>query len=737
MNRSRTMSFVGAVILFSIPLTRPGTVIAQSSPVAKLIAAAPDNVVALIATSGGDGVKGAFEKSILGRLWHDPGMQSFAKSLEQGLMAKVTEEMDNPKMTGTIEQVRGVAQLVLSRPVMVGVAQKESRGGPPIYGFAMLDAGSRKAEMASALAKLEALAGEGNIVDVQVGSLTMHGPEHPGGVPGYWGWIGNHFVFAINDGDGLAIQHLQGSRRTTPDYLRGLPGTDDAFVVHINRQKIFNVLESFAQMQGAEEEFGAVRTILKTLGLDNLKSATARMGFDGPDVVSDALLEIAPPRTGLLANLRTIDLAMFDAVDAGAMSASAFNCDMAGLYDTVMKAVKTVSGGEFAEVEEAIAELESELEIKIRDGLLKSLDGRMVFYAVPGGVASGSPQGAFALVAGLNDARLWTDTLTALEQFVTTHSQGGGMVQSAGMIQISSLDHKGKTMHTWTIAPLAMLYLMPSWCIAGDKVIVASNPTFLRSALDQLDSGDTSIRETEGFKKATAGLPENLLSLKYSDSKVQFNQMMMGAQQFWPMLTMGARQAELKLPAMLPNLMHIAEQMGSSCFYSWLDDRGLRSHYRGTGIEPGLGVVAGAGVGLGMMMPALLRTRQQAQRTQSMVHLKNIGMALSVYAIDEMNFPERLEQLEGEYLESDLPESPFKPEDFDGPSYIYVAGQSISMDADNVIVYENPAFSAKGLTVLFIDGHVEWMEPDAFMQALEATCKKLDRQMPDIEFKNP
>ncbi|MFC1636059.1 DUF1559 domain-containing protein, partial [Planctomycetota bacterium] len=669
-------------------------------------------------------------QTILGRLWHDPGMQSFVESLEQGLLAKITQEIDDPDAAKAIDTVRGFVRLVLSRPVVVGVAQKETQDGPPVYGFAMLDAGPRKAEIASALAKLEALAGEGNIVDVQVGSLTMHGPENPGGVPGYWGWVGDRLVFSINDGTGLAMKYLQGSNRVAPDYLRKVPGTGDAFVIHINRQKIFNVLGAITGMQGAEDEFGAIQAVIKELGLDELKSVTARMGFDGPDMVSNVLLEIAQPRTGLLANLKTIDLAMFDAVDSDTMSASVFNCDVAGIYDIVMKAGRTVLGDEFTEVEGAIAEIETELKIKIRDGLLKSIDGQMVFYSIPGGAATGSPQGAFALVAKLKDPKLWEETLTSLGQFAAG--------QSEGMVQISSQDQGGRTMHTWTIAPLAMVHLMPSWCIVDDKVVIASNPTFLRSAVDQIGSGKQSIRSTAGFKKVTAKLPDNLISLKYSDSKVQFNQMMMGLQQFWPMVTMGATQAGFKLPALLPNLSHIAEHMGPSCQYSWFDAQGLRSHYRGTGIEPGIGVAAGAGVGLGIMMPALARARQQARRTVSAMNLKQLGLALNMYADEHQGtLPDSIEQAKDYYGNAKILESPFKPKDFEGPSYIYIAGQDLSMYPGNFLAYENPGFCFEGVNVLHLDGHVEWMRPDVLMHELEATYKRLGREMPEIEFKNP
>jgi len=576
MTRSRTGLLIGILLSLSIVFAASATVFAQASPAQKMVSATPDGVLGFIATSGGDSIKPAFDQTVSAQLWRDPGVLSFIESLEQGLLAKITGGSDDPEAAQAIEMVRSSIRLALNRPLVIGVAQKEAQDGPPIYGFAMLDAGPRKAEIVSALAKLEALAGEGNIVDVQVGSLTMHGPKDPGGVAGYWGWNGDHFVFSINDGSGLAMKNLTGGNAPALRQIQKVPGAGDALVVHLNKDKIFGLLNIIAQMEGSEEEFDAIKTVIKELGLDKLKTITARMGFDGKDTVSSSLVELPAPRTGLVTNFKTINLDMFDAVDAGAMGASAFNCDVGGLYDTIMNAIKTVVGEDFAEVEQGIATIEQQLQIKIRDGLLKSLGGPMVVYSMPGGPATGSAQGAFALVAKLEDAALWETSITALGQFAAAASEG--------MVQISSQPQGDKTLHTWTVLPLAMAQIMPSWCVVGDKVVIASNPTFLKSGVDQLGPGKQSIRSTDGFKKATANLPDNLTSFRYNDAKVQFNQMMMGIQQFWPMVTMYAQKEGFKLPVVLPNLTHIAEHMGPAYQYSWFDDQGIHSYSRAVGL---------------------------------------------------------------------------------------------------------------------------------------------------------
>ena len=325
MSTSRRIPFVYAVLISLITLVWFSTVMAQPTPAEKLIAVAPDDVLGFVAQSGGDSVKPAFEKSVLGKLWRDPGAQRFVEDIKQGLLTKLTEEIDDPDVTEVMDTVRGFVRLLLSRPMVVGVAQKETQDGPPIYGFAILDAGPRKAEIAAALTKLEALDSEGDIVDVQIGARTMHGPVDSGDVPGYWGWVGNHLVFSVNDGTGLAMKYLQGNPRVNSEKLQKVPATGDALAIHINQQKLFTLLEDIARMEGAEDEFAIFQAVMKTLGLSDLKNMTTRMGFDGPDMVSNARLKSAQPRRGLLANFKTIDLALFDVVGADAMNASAFN----------------------------------------------------------------------------------------------------------------------------------------------------------------------------------------------------------------------------------------------------------------------------------------------------------------------------------------------------------------------------------------------------------------------------
>ena len=713
----------------------PARVEAATSAAEKLLTVIPDDVVGFIATSGGDELKPAFEKTILGRMWNDAGVQTFYQSIRKELLRKVKEEVPDDEAK-PVDIAVELATLALKRPVIVGASRKEAKEGPPVYGFAILDAGLRKAEIASAIAKLEALADKGDIVEIEVGGVKMHGPKDADDVPGYWGWVENYFVFAINDGEGLAVKYLTGRpySRLVPDYFHNVAGAGDALAVYIDREKAFDVLGAIASMEGDADEFKAVKTVVKELGLANIKTLTARIGFAGPDMVCNELIRLQGPRTGLLASFGSIELSMFDMVDAGAVNAASINCDVGGIYDTVMRAISAASPEDaYPEIQEGIADFEREVKVSIRKGLLDSLAGPMIFYSLPAGVMMEAPTGGAVVIAKLKDVRLWEKTVTALGDFATA--------QSEGMLQVSSQVQEGRTLHCWVMAPLAMMQVMPTWTTVDSHVVIGSNMALCNKAAKQVVSAKTgaeSLRRSEGFRKVAIRLPNNLMCFSYTNSKLQFNQMMISVQQFWPMITMMAGQQGIKLPFMLPSLGHIVKDMGPSSQYSWFDAEGLRCRYQGAGIEPSVGAVAGVGLGAAVLMPALARARELSHRVVSGSNLSGIGKTFAIYANDddEGRYPPNLEKLvELNYLSAKQLESPLKPKGFDGPSYIYIAGQNATMHPGNIVAYDNPAFCRDKINVLFIDCHVRAMEPAEFLRELEATYKRLGREMPEVKFK--
>ncbi len=120
-----------------------------------------------------------------------------------------------------------------------------------------------------------------------------------------------------------------------------------------------------------------------------------------------------------------------------------------------------------------------------------------------------------------------------------------------------------------------------------------------------------------------------------------------------------------------------------------------------------------------------------------MSDLKDLAVHLSMYAGEhEGRLPDSLDEFEPHQLSPNVLESPRKPADFDGPSYIYIPGHSANTPRAGkyIVVYENPAFLSDEIAVLFLDYHVETMGREAFREALKETYEYLDQPVPDIEF---
>ena len=135
----------------------------------------------------------------------------------------------------------------------------------------------------------------------------------------------------------------------------------------------------------------------------------------------------------------------------------------------------------------------------------------------------------------------------------------------------------------------------------------------------------------------------------------------------------------------------------------------------------------------------MAKSRSLPKVMESARNLSTIGKALLIYANDyEDRYPLNLQELvEKAELSPKYLESPLKPQGFDGPSYIYIAGQSTrTSKPGDILVYENPAFCSDKINVLFNDNHVEAMKPAKFLEKLQETYNRLGREMPEIKFKD-
>jgi prepilin-type processing-associated H-X9-DG protein len=710
----------------------------QQAPSAaeKLAGKMPDGTFAFVAASGMEQIRPAFNQSSIGQLWNDPNMQSFYTQIKSTLLNKLQAELaksgkpEDKQIAATVSQLLEEAA---ECPMIAGVSEISADPNQmPFRFFFVLEAGKHKNSLQPLIGELEKAIGKEQIVEKQIGNSVFHSLKEADDIPILWGWYRDYFVCMVNDPKAETIKGLQ-SQTIKPTPLTKVKGYGDTLAFYCDTQKAAAMISHFAQKEGGNEEIAAAKKVIKSLGLDTVKSVTMRAGFDRSEMIAEKWIEVPGPQTGIFTALKPIDMTMADKVDASATNTVILNTDWAVLYDVIWGAIRdAASDQERDKMQAAITEFEKTNNISIRNGLLKSLDGRVAGYSFPAMTLPEVPTGGAVLIARLKDAALFTQTMQALSVKVSQSADSQQL-----QIRTQTLEG-GQTLNIWVFPQMAMLQIMPNWVIVDDMVVLTTNPVLAQIVVKQISSAksgsSSSIRSVAAFRAMQTSLPAGVFYLEYSDTAANLKQTMMQMQQVWPMLVNMAAGQGIMLPVMLPNIQDKLGQLGQSRQYTWMDNMGLHDRCQGSGAGISAGGVAGVAMGLAILMPALNKTKMIAQRVISGTNLKGIGTANLVYANDhEGKFPPNLDILIKDCdLDPKMLTSPRKPDNFNGPSYVYIDGQNENCPAGNILAYEQPSFAKDGMiNVLFVDGHTAALKKDEFQKELEKTYSNLGRPMPN------
>jgi len=725
--------------------------------VESLVGLLPDGVLGFIATSGSDQLSPAFSQSALGKVWNEPSVQNFVRDLKKELMNKVDENLGaaqtqpatQPGATTQAvcwkaEKILQFAKLVLSRPLLIGAAQYPATAKPtdatslPIYGFLLVDTGNRKAEIASMLSELETASGE-RVSAVKVGAISARAVIKESGEKALWGWAGNYFVMEFGDGSGFLLQHLSNPPKTQTGaaYLKALgsvPGAGDSLVMYADPQQIGRLVDMQAKISGEQADLQKMRSVLEQLGLTKVGLFVSRSGFAGADLVEESMITVPEPRTGIFKALGTIDLSIFNRVPSQIMKTWAVNPDPAGLYDTILDAVKAADPNTFINMQTAIAKFEGEVKINLRRDLVGNVSGPMVGYAsVAGGaVALIGPSTVFT--AKVKDPKAFEQAMSALEKYIEKKAEGN--------LQPATQTIDGKVFHVWMIPALALMQIAPPcWAVDGNDLVMSTSLDSCRQAVftpATRTANPDSILADKDFQQFTRKLPRNLVYLAFDNDRLEAQQTMQILQQVWPIVSMQAQKAGMKLPILLPPASDIVKHAMYSLEYGWFDQQGFRSRAQGTMMTSTAVAPATGGMAIGILVPAVSRAREVAKRSASASNLRHIGLAYHNYAQEHAGkFPDNYQKvIDAKLVSADMFRSPLKPASFGGPSYIFLPVPESNVAPNTILGYENPEYLREGTNVLHIDASVEWMKPDTFREKLAETCRKLNIPVPPVRFAN-
>ncbi len=132
---------------------------------------------------------------------------------------------------------------------------------------------------------------------------------------------------------------------------------------------------------------------------------------------------------------------------------------------------------------------------------------------------------------------------------------------------------------------------------------------------------------------------------------------------------------------------------------------------------------------ISILLPSLARARELAKRAVCRANLRGIGQACLVYAADDArdSFPLNLQMLitDGS-VGPEVLTSPLDP-NARAVSYSYVTGLTEDDQDDWIVAFANPAYSnGEGASMLFLDGHVEFVKEPNFTGFLDAFKKEYE-----------
>jgi hypothetical protein len=120
---------------------------------------------------------------------------------------------------------------------------------------------------------------------------------------------------------------------------------------------------------------------------------------------------------------------------------------------------------------------------------------------------------------------------------------------------------------------------------------------------------------------------------------------------------------------------------------------------------------------------AMIKASNQASALKCEMNMHSIWQCLQAYGMENDALPSSQEKLMRVCGDSRL----VRCSEPNAPEYVYVPGQRLDMNPENVVVYEPLPVHQGRSVVLRLDGRTELLEPEALKEALAATASQVRR----------
>jgi prepilin-type processing-associated H-X9-DG protein len=705
MNRFGICKYLAALYLFAVI---PCLADPAALPLANHV---PDDAVVYIGWAGSDALQPAYDASHLKAVL---SASNFADVLSQ-LIPQLENKITDPESKDSFALAQQVGAVLWKHPTTLymrtGGAVTPAKVNVGVSLNLVCDAGSDSATLLGLfqnIAKMapQAIAGSaGNIV------WLCPPEEHPD-----------------------QLEHALASASQFTSVMNQLQ-TAPAYACYVNVNGALASADDFAANEPtASRVWPAVRD---ALGLTHITAYAATGGFDGPDWATSSCLLAPAPRTGLLAAIEPApaDPALLARVPDSANVISASNFDAAKFLDAIDAAFATDPQADDV-FHKGLGAANMFLGRNLRRQILGPLGPQWVLYSTtptsfiilnkptdPAAASDGLVSAMYGLSNGLN---AWFARMRG--------------PAASPMVTIDQKTIQGVNVTTATVAAFG---LMPSMAVNNGILYLGISPMDVAQAATAADVTDADITHRPGFADAAKRLnAPAVTAFRYVNlpqvAPATYARLAAG------LATLRQMSQNLRIqlpPIVFPPLDQIQANLSPALSVKWADANGIY----GKSITPFPGAstllgsspdelttVGAAALGTSILLPALNRSRETANRVKCASNERQIGQAMLLYANDHRgNYPPDLgtliktEDITAQVFicpsgDTKVPPGVNTPDQIaqwvnDHSDYIYVGkGMTFSTSKPtDIILYEKPdAHHGDGMNMLYGDGHVEFQRMD-------------------------
>jgi len=568
------------------------------------------------------------------QLLAEPEIRYLVSEIQRRVKAGVreaAEENEGPEAAAVVDDAARWLELLLTRPAVVFVSSVDfTPEGPDVRGGLLVALNDDAAAVKASLEKHQATFLDEIAEPVQINGGTWHqiklGRQAP---PITWGVRGRYLVVGVGEGEVEAI--FQRAVTEPPAWLAAvrqqLTVERPATVNYVNLAKVIEIVTTLADEP-------QIRAVIDAAGLGDVTSLASVTGLDKDGFVSRTLVGVDGQPGGLFELVAGEPLAAADLapIPRDATIALAARLDANHLLETFLAAATGIDPELGEEVNEGLDEMEEELGIDPRE-VLGPLGDVWCLYNSPseGGLAV---TGLTAVVQVKDHQRMAATHAKLLAIFKSATEQDTEY-SSRRDPRIEQFPFAGQEIYFFNARddefPLA-----PSWCLTDRELIIALFPQNIKAYLTRDDDFQSLAEVPEVAALYTSGKPPVMLA--YQDTRELF-ELVYPIVQIFAQMAAGELQREgIDVDiSLLPSARSIGKHLRPGVTSVSRTEAGIEltsSQSLPTGsIGTTLPIAAAA------LLPAISSARGAAKRAQSMNNLKQLALAMHMYAMDHEKFP--------------------------------------------------------------------------------------------------